>query len=181
MKDKDIRKLNPIITQSVLNDKTAGSDKDTIGSYEDNRRGSLHGAPSVTWFSADPVSRVIDIPVLTVDNNIHIKGYNMMTTSNIYLSASSSYMFSEPASEYSYFVNNYTNRLREEFPSFTGISLSAWAVVDNNYIIVPLLTPLSAGGIDIILQGPAGYGKTSQSTFTSTYKDKNIININNPS
>ena len=90
-------------------------------------------------------------------------------------------MFSEPTSVYSYFEDNFQNRLVEEFPSFTAISLSAWTVVDNNNIIVPLLTPLSAGDIDIILQGPAGYGKISQSTFTNTYKDKNIINVNKTS
>ena len=89
----------------------------------------------------------------------------MYTMSNLYLSASNIEMFPEMnRSEYSFFEDNYDNRIADENPSFHGISLSAWVVLNDNNIYFTIPGPKTAGTIDIVLQGPAGYSISSHFT-----------------
>lgn len=166
----------PEITQEVLDENTTGADQDKLGSYTGNRRGSLHGAPNVTWFSTNTQTRNMQITP-GVPCTIYLQGYNMQTLSNLYLSAADHDMFEARPQVFNFFETTYINRLKDENPAFTAIPIKEWVVVNDNNITFKL-PPLSGiGEIDIILQGPAGYNLSSDSVFTDTLSQSKCLTV----
>ena len=166
----------PEITQEVLNENTAGADQDKLGSYTGNRRGSLHGAPNVTWFSTNTQTRNIQVEP-TESYTIYIQGYNMQTMSNLYLSAANPDMFDTQPQVFNFFETTYINRLKDENPAFTGIPIKEWVIINDNNITFKLPPVYATGEIDIILQGPAGYNLASESVFTDTLAQSKYLTV----
>lgn len=164
--ERHLRQLHPTVDKEFLDQVTEGSPVDNTGSQPDRRHGSLRGCPSVTRMTFDNTKRIDDTTIkLDQHKDLYVEGYNMYTMSNLYLSASNIEMFPEMnRSEYSFFEDNYDNRIADENPSFHGISLSAWVVLNDNNIYFTIPGPKTAGTIDIVLQGPAGYSISSQFT-----------------
>ena len=160
MNKRYITKLNHNISKEVLDEIKNTSPTDTIGSYAENRYGPLRGAPSITWISTNS-----DIVNMTVVENIsakmYVQGYNMFTLSNIILSGSNADMFTTPVLSYNYYTEKYNNRLADENPDFKGVAIPAWNLISNNVINFDLPKFAQPGTVDIILQGPAGYCKSS--------------------
>lgn len=166
----------PEITQEVLDENTAGAEQDKLGSYTGNRRGSLHGAPNVTWFSTNTQTRNMQITPGT-QYTIYLQGYNMQTLSNLYLSAADHDMFETQPQVFNFFETTYTNRLKDENPAFTAIPIKEWAVINDNNITFKLPPLSGTGEIDIILQGPAGYNLSSDSVFTDTLSQSKCLMV----
>ena len=173
---RHILALNPVKDQQYLDDITEFNAKDKKGSYSGNRQGTSRGAPSVTWMTFDPEKKRKDLDVKTSQyRRLYIEGYNMHYLSNLYLSASNFEMFSLTAREFNFFDTTYENRLKTEYPPFTAVPLTAWTVININNISVDLPAPIHPGTIDIILQGSAGYYKTSDHAYGDNQAYINVL------
>ena len=158
--------LNPVKDQQYLDDITEFNAKDKKGSYAGNRQGTSRGAPSVSWMTFDPEKKHKDLNIKTGQTRkLYIEGYNMHYMSNVYLSADNFEMFALTAKEYSHFDKSFNNRLKTEYPPFTGIQLKTWTVNNINNIVIDIPEPQLPGKIDIILQGAAGYYLASNHAY----------------
>jgi hypothetical protein len=163
---RHILPLNPVKDQQYLDDITEFNAKDKKGSYSGNRQGTSRGAPSVSWITFDQGKKKKDLNIETGQSRkLYIEGYNMHYMSNVYLSADNFDMFPLSAKEYNYFDRSYSNRLKAEYPPFTGIQLETWTVNNINNIVIDIPAPQLPGKIDIILQGPAGYYLASDHAY----------------
>ena len=163
--ERHLRQLNPTKDKSYIDSKVEGSPTDNTGSQPDRRFGTLRGCPSVTRITFDNTKRIDDhILKIGQTKNIYVEGYNMYYMSNLYLSGSDLQMFETPAQQFSYFADNFDNRITSENPPFTGIPVSSWTVINDNNIYFEISNPIQPGTLDIILQGPAGYSRASQQT-----------------
>ena len=164
--ERHILALNPVKDQQYLDDITEFNAKDKKGSYTGNRQGTSRGAPSVSWMTFDAEKKRKDLDIKTGQTRkLYIEGYNMHYMSNIYLSADNFDMFPLTAKEYDHFDRSYNNRLKTEYPPFTGIQLETWTVNNINNIVIDIPIPQLPGKIDIILQGPAGYYLASDHAY----------------
>jgi len=103
--------------------------------------------------------------------SVFIRGHNILLTTNIYLSASNTAMFNISSIEHELFSeSNYSNRLVNENPPFTGVEITSFNVTSQTSLNFELPTIYTTGDIEIILKGPGGYYMSSDSVFTDTYK-----------
>lgn len=170
--ERHLRQLNKTITKELIDELVDGSPTDYIGSQPDYRYGTLRGCPSITRITFDRYKRQnINTIKVGTTQNLYVEGYNMYYLSNLYLSGSDYNMFENTPSTFSYFNNEYSNRIREENPPFMAIQIPTWTILNqtNMYFEVPI--PKVVGKIDVIMQGPAGYtiSSTSGSEYTKYY------------
>jgi hypothetical protein len=170
--ERHLIQLNPSITKQYIDNKVEGSPTDNTGSQPGRRYGTLRGCPSITRITFDRYKRQnINTIAVGTTQNIYVEGYNMYYTSNIYLSGSDPDMFQLPSQSFSYFEDNFTNRIATENPAFTAVPLSGWTIINQTNMYFEIPSPLMVGTIDIVLQGPAGYtvSSNSGSEYTNYY------------
>ena len=110
--------------------------------------------------------------------SVFVHGHNILLTTNIYLSASNTAMFSISSTDRDLFPEaNYSDRLVEENPPFTGIEITNFNVTSQTSLNFELPTIFSTGDIEIILKGPGGYYTSSESVFTDTYKPHSMLSV----
>lgn len=178
MDPRHIPSFVPKVTSDTLSAKFQDGNHDKGGSYTGNRRGPLRGAPSVTWFSLanagmpkKMTANIGEEPVL------YIQGYNMFTTSNIYLSASNPNMFEESPRLFDFFEKTYTNRLSSENPAISAVPLSGWTILDNSNMYFKLPKIKGSGTLDVVLQGPAGYNLMSSGSYSESEEPYKYIQV----
>ena len=110
--------------------------------------------------------------------SVFIRGHNILLTTNIYLSASNTAMFSISSTEHNLFPgNSYSDRLVDENPPFTGVEITNFNVTSQTSLNFELPTIYTTGDIEVILKGPGGYYTSSDSVFTDTYKPYSKLSV----
>lgn len=170
MNSKDNRLRHTQVTASTLIDAASGVLQDNIGSRAGDRGDVYRGAPDITWVSLDSKNKQMTYN-LGETPTVYLKGYRFYNTSNIYLSGSVPDMF-VGEQVFKYFDINYTNRLKTEYPPFSGVAINQWDEFNDITITFPMPVATKIGQVDIIVQGPAGY--TMASTTDYPYSDNRV-------
>jgi len=170
--ERHLRQLNKTVTKELIDDLVEGSPTDNRGSQPGYRYGTLRGCPSITRITFDRYKRQnTNTLKIGTSQNLYVEGYNMYYLSNLYLSGSDYNMFDQTPQNYSYFDNNYTNRIKDENPPFTAVQVHTWTILNQTNMYFEVPAPRISGKVDVILQGPAGYtiSSNSGSDYTNYY------------
>jgi len=172
-KDPNNTLRTKIIDKQALDEYADNVKQDNLGSRSGNRGDVFRGAPDITWFSLSNTTKQMVVGIGETPT-VYVRGYRMYDTNNIFLSASVPDMFINEQ-QYGYFEKNYTNRLKTEYPKFTGVVVPQWDEFNDNTITFELPVPTKVGSVDLIIQGPAGYTISTSRQYPFT--DSTIQNM----
>ena len=96
--------------------------------------------------------------------NVYGRGFTQIT--NVYLSG-------EPLKTVSTLYNPFSSfpKLSADNPSFSAVKINTtqWAYNKDNFLTFVMPSATTTGRIDLIVEGPVGYGKLTQSVRVNTY------------